>query len=202
MKFTAAGIAVSIATVTALAPGASFVRCNTALEGHALSGYDPSEKQAVPYVGPSGIPGFSGFSHAIGSSTIAPVSVAPAPCVAPTTDGVVSFSGFNHATAQMREKPSLIGQTFVSPAPAVAPTNNAPQDLVFSSFLGRVVAARKAPSAPVFSGFGHFKGKMGGNPPLVGKSSNIAKAPPATGFSGFGHSPGQMGGNSSMTTKR
>jgi hypothetical protein len=100
-----------------------------------------------------------------------------------------------------RSDPSLIGQSFVSPAPAVAPAS-APQDLVFSSFLGRVIPARKVPTAPVFSGFGHFKGQMGGNQPLVGKFSATPKAPPAPGFSGFGHSTGQMGGNPPITTKK
>ena len=60
---------------------------------------------------------------------------------------------------------------------------------------------------PIFSGFGHATGQMGGNPSLIGKSFVSPAAAPAVAapavvagpvFSGFGHATGQMGGNPSI----
>ena len=65
-----------------------------------------------------------------------------------------------------------------------------------------------AKAEPIFSGFGHATGQMGGNPSLIGKSyvspspadAAPAPAPAPAGplFSGFGHATGQMGGNPSI----
>ena len=61
-----------------------------------------------------------------------------------------------------------------------------------------------AKAEPIFSGFGHATGQMGGNPSLIGKSyvsptpAVAAPAPAGPLFSGFGHATGQMGGNPSI----
>ena len=81
------------------------------------------------------------------------------------------FAGFVHTTTQAGgSSSSPIGQNFVSPALYVPSPESLAPALVFSSFLGRYVTARKPTPAPVFSGFGHSTRQMGGNPPLVGKT--------------------------------
>jgi hypothetical protein len=65
----------------------------------------------------------------------------------------------------MGGNPSLIGKSFVSPSPSVA-------------------APAPAPAGPLFSGFGHATGQMGGNPSIMAAAASVPAAKKAPVSSG------------------
>jgi hypothetical protein len=118
---------------------------STALEGHSLAGYRPGKKpptedaftgtvraegfsgfshftgeviEPEPAPAPSGgIPGFSGFGHAIGSMGGNPplVGAAFVKSATPVAPEAPVFSGFGHATGQIGGNPAIPKGTSIAP---------------------------------------------------------------------------------------